>query len=115
MAKQKSKENWEQSIHFKRGCSIRVEGAKLICEVDLTNYEGFSSKGKTIIVGTSSGPKGIPGWPGFSVGVNVFKYPDATFPTSELAKLSEQSKKLYEKAEKEAQKAEKDRKSRDTE
>jgi hypothetical protein len=56
---------------------MRIEGNKLIMEVDLTKDFGPSSTGKSLTVATSSGNVSVPGKDGFKVGLNVYKKPPA--------------------------------------
>lgn len=52
---------------------MRVEGNKLVIEVDLTKEMGISGSGKSMGVASSNGNVRIPGKPEFCVGLNVFK------------------------------------------
>ena len=52
---------------------VRVEGNKLVLEVDLTQDFGKSTSGKTTIVASSEGNAPVPGHPGIQIGLNVFK------------------------------------------
>ena len=51
----------------------RIEGSKLIIEVDLAERHGPSSSGKTVIVATSAGNQPLPSPHGaISFGLNVY-------------------------------------------
>lgn len=52
--------------------TARVEGNKLILEVDLTKDCGRSQSGKSTIVGTTSGNAMVPGHPEIKYGLNVY-------------------------------------------
>jgi len=54
-----------------RNVNLRVEGTKLIIEVDLMQNLGLSSSGKTNLI--ASGTEKVPNNPGVSVGVNVYR------------------------------------------
>ena len=56
-----------------KNVNMDMEGQKLIITVDLSKSFGASSSGKTIIIGTTEGNQPIPGHPGISVGVNVYR------------------------------------------
>ena len=56
-----------------KNAEARVEGNKLIIEVDLTVDLGPSSSGKTKIVGTTAGNAPVPGHDNIKFGLNVFK------------------------------------------
>ena len=51
----------------------KVEGNKLVIEVDLTKERGFSSSFKNILIGTSGGGTSVPGKPGLKYGLNVYR------------------------------------------
>ena len=51
----------------------KVEGNKLVIEVDLTKERGFSSSFKNILIGTSGGGTSVPGKPGLKFGLNVYR------------------------------------------
>lgn len=53
--------------------SYKVEGTKLIIEVDLSQNFGPSSTGKTNRVASSGGFMAIDGMPGMSLSLNVAK------------------------------------------
>ncbi len=56
-----------------KNVDIKIEGNTLILKVDLTQEQGPSSSGKTMIIGTTSGNAQIPGREEF-VGLNVYRY-----------------------------------------
>ena len=53
--------------------SAKVQGKKLVIEVDLDAEKGPSNSGKTIIVASTDGNADVPGKPGFKLGLNVWK------------------------------------------
>lgn len=54
----------------------KVEGSKLIIEVDLTKEFGPSKSGKTIVIASTQGNQRVAGPKGdVMVGLNVYKYP----------------------------------------
>lgn len=53
--------------------TVRVEGDKLIIEVDLKGDMGKSGSGKSIGVASSHGNVRVEGAPGVMLGLNVFK------------------------------------------
>jgi hypothetical protein len=53
--------------------TVKVEGNKLIIEVDLTKEIGPSSSGKTILIGSSEGNANVPGYEGVKFGLNVYR------------------------------------------
>lgn len=56
-----------------KNVTMRVEGPKLIIEVDLTKEFGLSSSGKSITVATTGGNVGVPSHEEIKVGLNVYK------------------------------------------
>lgn len=60
-----------------KNVNMKVEGQKLIIEVDLTKEYGRSASGKTIIIASTEGnakiAAAVPG--DVNVGLNVYKYP----------------------------------------
>lgn len=56
-----------------KNVEVRVEGNKLILEVDLTQDFGPSASRKTTIVASSEGNAPVPDHPGIQIGLNVFK------------------------------------------
>lgn len=79
-----------------RGVTQRLEGFKLIYEIDLSQDFGPSSSGKTNIVGTTGGPKPVPDMPGFSGGVNVYMKPHQ-LPEDLRKKLAAERKRQEKK------------------
>jgi hypothetical protein len=53
--------------------TVRVEGNKLVIEVDLTKEIGPSSSGKTILIASSEGNANVPGHEGVKFGLNVYR------------------------------------------
>lgn len=62
-----------KDVQAMKNVEVRIEGNKLILEVDLTKEFGPSSSGKTIIVASSEGNAPVPDHPGIQMGLNVFK------------------------------------------
>jgi len=56
-----------------KNVQMRVEGNKLIIEVELDKQFGLSSSGKSITVASTSGNVGVPGHDEIKVGLNVYK------------------------------------------
>ena len=56
-----------------KNVTMETKGQNLVLTVDLSKSFGASSSGKTIIIGTTEGNQPIPGHPGVSVGLNVYK------------------------------------------
>jgi len=54
----------------------KIEGNKLIIEVDLTKDRGLSSSGKNILIATTSGSKPVPDKPEVQYGLNVYRKPE---------------------------------------
>lgn len=54
-----------------KNVATRIDGSKLIIEVDLTKNFGLSSTGKTNVVGSSGGFVKIDTHPGVSFSLNV--------------------------------------------
>ena len=52
---------------------VRVQGNKLIIEVDLTEEYGRSASGKSITVASSGGAVPVPGREEIKVNLNVYK------------------------------------------
>jgi hypothetical protein len=50
----------------------KVEGSKLIIEIDLTKREGRSKSGKNFIIATTGAPQAVPGAPSVMMGLNVY-------------------------------------------
>jgi len=53
----------------------KIEGDKLIIEVDLTKDFGLSKSGKTIIIASTQGNQRIEGTNAI-IGLNVYKFPE---------------------------------------
>ncbi len=51
----------------------RVEGNKLVIEVDLTKEYGLSGSGKSIKIASSDGNIAVPGREDVKIGLNVYK------------------------------------------
>lgn len=71
---------------------VRVEGFKLIYEIDLSVDLGPSSTGKTNLVGTTGGPKPVPDFLGFSGAINVFMKKEK-IPADLMKRLKAERKK----------------------
>ena len=52
---------------------VRVEGDKLVIEVDLTKTFGLSSSGKSLTVASTNGNISVPGHEEIKLGLNVYK------------------------------------------
>jgi hypothetical protein len=53
--------------------TMRIDGNKLVIEVDLTKEIGPSSSGKTMLIASTEGNANVPGFDGVKVGLNVYK------------------------------------------
>jgi ABC-type uncharacterized transport system YnjBCD ATPase subunit len=53
--------------------TVKVEGSKLLIEVDLTKEIGPSSSGKTTLIASSEGNANVPGHEGVKFGLNVYR------------------------------------------
>jgi ABC-type uncharacterized transport system YnjBCD ATPase subunit len=53
--------------------TVKVEGSKLLIEVDLTKEIGPSSSGKTTLIASSEGNANVPGHDGVKFGLNVYR------------------------------------------
>jgi hypothetical protein len=53
--------------------TMRIDGNKLVIEVDLTKEIGPSSSGKTMLIASTEGNANVPGFEGVKVGLNVYK------------------------------------------
>lgn len=51
----------------------RVEGSKLIIEVDLTQEFGLTGSGKSTKIASSDGNMSVPGHEDVKIGLNVYK------------------------------------------
>jgi len=58
--------------------TMKRVGTKLVLEIDLTVPGTPSSSGKTQLVASSRGNTPIPGCNGYYIGVNCFKYDNAS-------------------------------------
>jgi ABC-type polar amino acid transport system ATPase subunit len=68
----------EPGEHFReesvmQNVAMRVEGNKLVIEVDLTQDLGPSKSGKTTMIATTEGNANVPGHEGVKVGLNVYR------------------------------------------
>ena len=54
--------------------SMRVNGTKLVIEIDLAQDFGPSASGKTVIVASSRGNVQVPGTEETYLGLNCFRY-----------------------------------------
>lgn len=52
---------------------LLIEGGILTIKIDLEHLGGLSKTGKTHVVGTTSGPKPLAGYPEFSVNCTVYR------------------------------------------
>ena len=57
-----------------QNCAMRRDGDKLIIEIDLTQDQGPSSSGKTIIIASTRGNAQVPDEDGTFIGINCFRY-----------------------------------------
>jgi hypothetical protein len=53
--------------------AMRVDGDKLVIEVDLSKEIGPSSSGKTILIASTEGNANAPGHEGMKLGLNVYR------------------------------------------
>jgi hypothetical protein len=53
--------------------AMRVDGDKLVIEVDLSKEIGPSSSGKTILIASTEGNANVPGHEGMKLGLNVYR------------------------------------------
>ena len=53
--------------------TFRVQGTKLVIEVDLSRELGQSASGKSIIIATTAGNVSVPGREEVKVGLNVYR------------------------------------------
>ena len=51
----------------------RIEGTRLIIEVDLSQNCGFSASGKSLIVASTQGNVALPGQPDIKMGLNIYR------------------------------------------
>lgn len=61
-----------------RNIEMKVNGNKLVVEIDLSKGFGPSKSGKTVIVASTDGPVGIPAeqFGKIKIGINVYKERD---------------------------------------
>jgi hypothetical protein len=81
-----------------RNVNLRVDGTKLIIEVDLSQDLGLSASGKANLI--ASGTEKVPNNPGVTVGINVYR---KVAPESDVEKKkrikkieAEEAKKPYD-------------------
>jgi hypothetical protein len=53
--------------------TLKVEGTKLVIEVDLSKEIGPSSSGKTMLIASTEGNANVPGYEGVKLGLNVYR------------------------------------------
>jgi hypothetical protein len=56
-----------------KNIEIRVEGNKLVLEIDLTKEYGLTSSGKSITIAGTEGNVAVPGREEMKIGLNVYK------------------------------------------
>lgn len=57
---------------------MKVEGNKLVIEIDLSQSFGSSKSGKTDVIASTEGNQRVhPTKPGYMIGLNIYKYRDA--------------------------------------
>jgi hypothetical protein len=54
--------------------AMKRDGSKLVIEIDLSQDQGPSASGKTILVATTRGSAPVPGSEDTFVGLNCFRY-----------------------------------------
>jgi len=59
-----------------KNMTMKVEGSKLVIEVDLSQDLGPSKSGKTVLIASSEGNVSIPGREDVKIGLNVYRYPE---------------------------------------
>jgi len=59
-----------------KNVTMKVEGSKLVIEVDLSQDLGPSKSGKTVLIASSEGNVSIPGREDVKIGLNVYRYPE---------------------------------------
>jgi ABC-type uncharacterized transport system YnjBCD ATPase subunit len=57
-----------------KNVEVRVEGNRLLIEVDLTQNLGPSASGKSTLIATTAGNKPVPGRHKTMMGLTVFEY-----------------------------------------
>jgi hypothetical protein len=58
---------------------FEVQENRLVITVDLSQEQGVSSSGKSVIIATTGGTVAVPGWEEVKVGLNVYRPQRATF------------------------------------
>lgn len=66
----KKKTPFEEAM---QNVTLKVEGNKLIIDVDLSKEIGPSSRGKTTLIASTEGNANVPGHDGVKLGLNIFK------------------------------------------
>lgn len=56
-----------------KNVTTKIEGKKLVIEVDLSKNFGPSKSGKTVIIASSEGNVAIKGAEGVKLGLNIYK------------------------------------------
>ncbi len=59
-----------------KNVTMKVEGSKLVIEVDLSQDLGPSKSGKTVLIATTEGNASCPDREDVKVGLNVYRYPE---------------------------------------
>lgn len=57
-------------------CKAEIKKGILTLTIDLTQSFGPSGSGKTIKVASTNGNKDIENFPGYKLGLNIYKYPE---------------------------------------
>ncbi|HEY6406504.1 MAG TPA: hypothetical protein VIY29_03440 [Ktedonobacteraceae bacterium] len=52
---------------------FEVQGEQLVITIDLSQELGTSASGKSVIIATTGGNVGVPGWEDVKVGLNVYR------------------------------------------
>lgn len=53
--------------------TMKVKGSILTIEVDLSQENGASASGKSIVIATTGGNQDVPGAEGVKIGLNIYK------------------------------------------
>jgi hypothetical protein len=56
-----------------KNIKLKVEGDKLVIEVDLKQNFGLSGSGKSIIIASSEGNQSVPDKPEVKIGLNIYR------------------------------------------
>ena len=56
-----------------KNVNMVVTGNMLVIKVDLSKELGPSSSGKSVLIASTEGNVGVPGWEEIKVGLNVYK------------------------------------------